>query len=90
MRLVATSFVAAFHFPPMHDPGPEEFRRPVSLLRLVAMHEGGRTGECLATENEREELIRAPAQKCSAHAVFFAAGKNLAAHIKKKGKAGFV
>ena len=36
-------------------------------LRFVALREGGRTEETLATENEREILIRAPAHVHSAH-----------------------
>ena len=31
MCLEATWFVAAFHSTPMHDPGPEEFQRPVRV-----------------------------------------------------------
>ena len=31
MRLENIWFVAAFHSPPMHDPGPGEFKRPVHL-----------------------------------------------------------
>ena len=37
-------------------------------LRLVALREGGRTGETLATENGGNVLIRAPAHVHSAHA----------------------
>ena len=37
-------------------------------LNLVALREGDRIEEALATENEREILIRAPAHVNSAHA----------------------
>ena len=37
-------------------------------LRLFALREGGRIEEILATENEGEMLIRAPAHVHSAHA----------------------
>ena len=31
MRLGNTGFIAALHSTPMHDPGPEEFQRPVGV-----------------------------------------------------------
>ena len=50
------------------------YRDPVlhfNALRLVALREGDRTEETLATENEREILIRAPAHVHSARAALF-------------------
>ena len=46
-------------------------------LRLVALREGGRTEETLATENEREILISAPAHVHSARAALSAAGESV-------------
>jgi hypothetical protein len=50
----------------------------------VALREGDRIEETLATENEGKVLIRAraPAHVHSAHAAFFAAGVQLAAHTQ--------
>jgi len=47
--------------------------------RLVALREGGRAGETLATENKRNVPIRAPAHVHSAHAALCCWGM-LAAH----------
>ena len=54
----------------MRDRAPS-YRDPALHLDepcLVALREGGRTEETLATENEREMHIRAPAHVHSAHA----------------------
>ena len=49
-------------------------------LRLVALREGGRTIETLATENNaRVMLMRAPAHVHSAHAPFYG-WRKLSAH----------
>ena len=47
-------------------------------LRLVALRERGRTEETLATENEREMLIRAPAHVHQAHAALCCWSKHVA------------
>ena len=62
--------------------GELSYRDPVLLfdaLRLVALRKAEMTEEALATENEREMLIRAPAHALSATKLF-AAGEQLAAH----------
>ena len=56
----------------MSDRAPT-YQGPVlhfDALRLVALREGGTHEKTLATENEREILIRAPAHILSAHAAF--------------------
>ena len=50
-----------------HLPGPCIALR-FGALRLIALREGDKIKETLATENEREILVRAPVHVDSAHA----------------------
>ena len=64
----------SFRAPTYRDPALH-----FGALRLIALHEGCRLEETLATENEREVLIRAPAHVHSAH---HTAGAQISAHFQ--------
>ena len=64
----------------MSDKAPAALTGTLYCERPVALRERGRIDQALATENEKEMRIRAPAHVRSAHVQLFAAEAQLAVH----------